>query len=99
MQKLTLEMPIVGNCAISDCSYNVTGACGAHAVTIGDLNNPRCDTFFAAARHVPKPQASAGVGACKVSECRNNHEFECTADIVRIGRVKNEATCTTFARA
>ncbi|OGQ18369.1 MAG: hypothetical protein A2138_00380 [Deltaproteobacteria bacterium RBG_16_71_12] len=99
MQKLTLEMPIVGTCAVTDCSYNVTGTCGAHAVTIGDLSNPRCDTFLAAARHVHRPQIAAGVGACKVSECRHNRDYECTADVVRIGRVQSEATCTTFAHA
>lgn len=99
MRKVTVEMPIISNCAVTDCAYNVTGSCGALAITVGDANNPRCDTYFAAVGHVSHTQIAAGVGACKVSACRHNHEFECTADIVKIGRPRGDAACLTFASA
>lgn len=82
--KMVFEMPCVQTCAVSECTYNHDGKCHARAVTIGDGNNPGCDTFFSCGKHCHS-EALAGVGACKVNGCMHNVDFECQAENISVG--------------
>jgi len=94
--KLTLDMPIVAGCAATDCAYSVDQGCHARAITIGDRDNPRCDTFLGASSHTRSTTLTAGVGACKVSACSHNEDFECTAENIGVGMQGGEVHCLTF---
>ncbi|MHC4740494.1 MAG: DUF1540 domain-containing protein, partial [Planctomycetota bacterium] len=39
-----MDMPKVVKCDVTECAYNIDEECNAHAITIGDSTNPRCDT-------------------------------------------------------
>jgi len=97
MKKQTIEMPLIEQCAATQCSYNISGACNARAITVGDGNHPQCDTFVAVSNHALKSPNRAGVGACKVASCRHNDDLECTAELIQIGRHAGHADCLTFA--
>lgn len=96
MKKLTIEMPLVSQCDVNNCGFNVNHTCHAKAITIGDLENPGCDTFFEASRHNKETKRIAGVGACKVSACKYNNDFECNADAIAVGFSKHKINCLTF---
>lgn len=96
MKKLTIEMPVITECMVSACAYNVSNNCHARAITVGDGVHPGCDTFLKGARHTRQAQQIAGIGACKIGGCKFNDDFECMADSVKVGMVKNEANCMTF---
>lgn len=95
--KITLDMPIVDGCAVTDCAYNVEQGCHARAITIGDGDTPRCDTFLGASSHTRSNLLSAGVGACKVSACMHNEDFECAAEQIGVGMQGGEVHCLTFS--
>jgi hypothetical protein len=95
--KVTNEMSAVRTCSATRCAYNVNQNCHAKAVTIGDLNNPGCDTFFDASGHTKDTRRIAGVGACKVAGCKFNDDFECTADTITVGLSGPKVNCLTFA--
>ncbi len=97
MNKITLEMPMVSRCMVSECSYNTGSKCHARAITVGDAIHPRCDTYIASGLHTNHTQQVAGVGACKTVGCQHNEDMECVADSVQVARVKNECKCMTFA--
>ncbi len=97
MDKLCFEMPIVSECKVSECAYNVSSNCHARAITIGDGIRPGCDTFLKGSRHTRKAGQVAGIGACKISGCKFNEDFECQTDSVRVGTVQNQANCMTFS--
>jgi hypothetical protein len=40
-----MEMTRVKSCEVAECAYNSKKMCHALAITIGDLDNPMCDTF------------------------------------------------------
>ncbi|MDD4976943.1 MAG: DUF1540 domain-containing protein [Bacteriovorax sp.] len=97
MEKITIEMPLVSQCDVSSCGYNVNDTCHAKAITVGDHFNPGCDTFFEGSKHNKETKRIAGVGACKVGTCKYNNDFECTAENIIVGFSKHEINCLTYA--
>lgn len=99
MKKLTLLLPDVADCAISECAYNAEGDCHANAITVGDGVHPGCDTYLPTGDH-RGGGAAAGVGACKVDVCEHNRDYTCGAESIRVGRHDQSVECLTFeARA
>lgn len=94
--RLTVEMPEVSECAVTECAYNITKKCHARAITIGDGVHAACDTFLPASTHVHTEETIAGVGACKVADCRHNDDFECRAKAIRVDRHQEHADCVTY---
>jgi len=94
----TIKMPRVAECAIAECAYNANRTCHAIAITIGDMSQPKCDTFFVSPKH-SGTKISAGVGACKVSACGYNKDFECSAPNIRVAGERNQVRCITFVPA
>jgi hypothetical protein len=91
----TIQMPQVSACGATECAYNRESKCHALAITVGDRNEPHCDTMVSAPEHVSRKE-SAGVGACKVSSCRHNQELECNAPAIRVGLKADSVDCLTF---
>ncbi len=96
MKKLCFEMPVVSQCSVYSCAYNVNSGCHAKAITIGDRKNPNCDTFLSATDHCKETKLSAGVGACKVEACKYNKDFECRAEKISVGFAKKTTYCLTY---
>ena len=94
---ITLEMPLVSECSVDECTYNVDRACHARAITIGDGVHPGCDTFFRAAGHSKESHRIAGVGACKVTACQHNDDYECVAEDIHVGFEGSSINCLTYA--
>lgn len=90
------DMSEVAECTIAQCAYNVSKACHARAITIGDGVHPGCDTFFKSAIHASNGHTQAGVGACKVANCVHNDDFECQADSIRVGNRGTTVECLTY---
>jgi hypothetical protein len=101
MKKLTILMPLVSTCSVPDCAYNTNKRCHAKAITIGDDENPACDTYLplpdTVAPELKAAQIIAGVGACKVQTCKHNQNYECTADEIFVGNVLDYGSCLTYA--
>jgi hypothetical protein len=97
MKTLSIEMPVVGDCTVTDCAYNLDQSCHARAITVGDGVNPGCDTYFRNPTHAKEKQRTAGVGACKVAACQHNNDFECGADSIHVSHVGADVNCITFA--
>ena len=95
--KMTIDMPTVSTCDMSECAYNIDKACHARAITVGDGVHPGCDTFFSNATHTNENKRIAGVGACKIAACRHNNDFECMAESIAVGREKSGVGCLTYA--
>jgi hypothetical protein len=93
--RITIEMPIVEQCTVTDCAYNVERTCHARAITVGDGLHPGCDTFFRTSGHTHQGQR-AGVGACKVTGCTFNDDFECMAESISVGRDGDDVHCLTY---
>jgi hypothetical protein len=93
---MNIEMPPVNQCDVKTCGYNVEACCHAKAITIGDGDNPGCDTFFNTGKHCKDGERIAGVGACKVSGCQFNNDFECSAESIEVGFVGNKINCRTY---
>lgn len=98
MKKITIDMPVVGACAVTNCAYNVNKNCHAKAITVGDSTNPGCDTFFDGSKHSRNTQITAGVGACKVSICKYNNDYECMAESIQVDKQQNQVRCMTFTQ-
>lgn len=96
MEKLIIEMPIVKKCDVKDCGFNANSSCHAKAITIGDFDNPGCDTFMNSSHHAKESKRIAGVGACKVSGCKYNRDFECNADSIVVGFNSDKINCKTY---
>ncbi len=96
MKMLSIEMPLVGGCSVSECVYNLDQSCHARAITVGDGVSPGCDTYFNNRVHAKEKQRTAGVGACKVSACQHNNDFECGADSIQVSHVGADVNCVTF---
>ncbi len=94
--KLTIDMPMVSECAVTECAYNVSKACHARAITIGNGVHPGCDTFYSAAPHTHDTSRTAGVGACKVTGCMHNDDYECTASMITVGFKGKDINCLSF---
>jgi hypothetical protein len=93
---VTIEMPQVEDCDVSQCAYNMNNKCHARAITVGDGVKAMCDTFFETTPHT-KSSVLAGVGACKISGCSYNTDYECEAKTIRIGLENNNARCMTYS--
>ncbi|MCD2516182.1 DUF1540 domain-containing protein [Massilia sp. G4R7] len=98
MNRLALDMPVVGECTVGDCAYNAHHSCQARAITVGAGIHPGCDTFLAATPHSRDAGRHAGVGACKVAACEHNEDYECGAQQIAVGRDGDGACCLTFRR-
>ncbi len=96
MKKMIIEMPLVKKCDVGNCGFNVKNKCHAKAITIGDSENPECDTFLNTSTHTTGTKQEAGVGACKVSTCIYNTDFECTAENITVGSSNKSIKCMTF---
>jgi len=97
MKKVTMDMPLVSQCTISECAYNVNNNCHARAITIGDGLHAGCDTYFNNPGHTKDMTRIAGIGACKSVQCKFNEDFECMTDSITVGRAGQEVNCLTFS--
>jgi hypothetical protein len=96
MKCLSIEMPLVSQCSVSECAYNANSCCHARAITVGDGLHPGCDTYLFSDPHSRAQQRTAGVGACKVSACQHNDDYECMADSITVGSAGGQVTCLTY---
>ncbi len=82
-------------CDVENCAYNLDGICHARSITVGDEQNPKCDTFF---NYSEKGGDSpcANVGACKVTSCTFNSSLECQASEINVGLKDDEADCLSY---
>ena len=92
-----LQMSAVQSCGVEECAFNRLMACHAKAITIGDGDNPRCDTFFKNGKH-SAAQMMAEVGACKVASCAFNQDFLCSAGKIEVDRGSDMADCMTYSQ-
>lgn len=97
--KMTIDMPPVSNCDITECAYNLEHNCHARAITVGDGTHPGCDTFFSNKMHTHRTKQLAGVGACKVSACVHNNDFGCGAEDIIVGKDKSGIACLTYSHS
>ena len=86
---------IVQTCKVDGCSFNSHSRCHALAVTIGDGNNPRCDTFVQQGSDGGM-ETSTRVGACKVAGCVNNKKLVCKANFIDIAFNDNHPCCKNY---
>ncbi|HVL77137.1 MAG TPA: DUF1540 domain-containing protein [Noviherbaspirillum sp.] len=98
MKQLSIEMPIVAECAVRECVYNTEQCCHARAITVGNGVHPGCDTFFNGSAHSKAWSRTAGVGACKVSACKFNEDYECMTEQISVGRDGESVRCLTYQR-
>lgn len=96
--EIMIEMPLIKQCDVAECVYNVKSACHAKAITIGDGVHPGCDTYMKGSGHVRNSGIKAGVGACNVSDCRHNTDFECSADSINVSQQGSMVHCMTYMR-
>lgn len=96
MKTLSIEMPYVAECSVTECAYNVGQNCHARAITVGDGVNPGCDTYFRNTVHSQEQDRIAGVGACKVHGCHYNRDLECFADHIQVKHVGPQVNCATY---
>lgn len=91
-----MKMTKVMKCNVKDCAYNMDDCCHTIAITVGDGNNPMCDTFCQSTMKGGDSSSLAGVGACKVSACKHNTKLECQAPEITVGYCGQEPDCLTF---
>lgn len=94
--KRTEEMTEVSRCEVTHCAYNMDKNCHALGITVGDINDHKCDTMCRASQHARR-SGLAGIGACKVANCIHNVDLECQADEVSVGVRLGQAECLTYA--
>ncbi len=95
--RITIEVPSVEACEVTQCAYNTDRACHAQAITVGDGEHPSCDTFFPSATHAQNTSQTAGVGACKVTACQYNDDLGCAARSIHVSPHQGHADCATFS--
>jgi hypothetical protein len=86
-----MEMTRVKSCEVAECAYNSKKMCHALAITIGDLDNPMCDTFCQSATQGGNEENVAGVGACA-----HNQSLECDCEGIDVGYKEAEVDCLSF---
>lgn len=98
---ITIQTGEVARCTVPECAYNRAAHCYARAITVGNGDQPLCDTFHSSNEHVPRQSQVAGVGACKVYACRYNDRYQCTAERIYVGydEAAHYLGCLTFSRA
>ncbi len=97
MEKICIQMPVVSECAATECAYNFNKNCQARAITVGDGTHPGCDTFFMGSGKAKGSGQIAGIGACKISSCKFNEGFECMTESISVCHVQNKVSCTTYS--
>lgn len=98
MKRIPIEMPIVSECSVTECTYNMNVSCHARAITVGSNVHPDCDTYFSSSSsHTKAVERTAGVGACKMSDCNYNDDYECIAEEIRVGYKMERVNCLTYA--
>lgn len=94
-----MNMPSILECQVTKCAYNHAMKCRALAITVGDAERARCDTFIPHSSKAGDPTASGGVGACKMDSCVYNRQLECTAPGIEVGPSNGSAAdCLTYAK-
>ncbi len=98
MKPITIIMPLIKTCSVSECGFNMKDECHAKAITIGNNNMPNCDTFFKVSDSIDHTKANhhAGVGACKLSGCKFNTNYACMADEIMVNTFHEKANCATY---
>lgn len=91
-----MDMSKIARCSVEQCSYNRDQQCHALAITVGDNDDPKCDTFLPAGTKGGDESATGKVGACKVRVCRFNESLSCNAGQIEVGTRQNVAYCLTF---
>lgn len=91
-----MEMAKVIRCGVNSCIYNMDHCCHTIAITVGDGDQPRCDTFWHSTLKGGYASSLAGVGSCKVSACRYNTKYECQALGITVGYCDREPFCLSF---
>ena len=94
--EMTINMPFVDTCTISQCAYNKDDKCHARAITIGNGTHPGCDTSYLGAPFHTRANSMAGVGACKVAKCNLNNDLECIADNIDVGMHEGTIQCMSY---
>lgn len=94
-----MRMSKIAHCNIVRCAFNQSSACHASAVTIGDGERPRCDTFEDAVEKGGQPGDSGCVGACKVRSCEYNTRLTCSAKSITVDWKGADPCCMTFEPA
>jgi hypothetical protein len=92
-----MTMPKIADCKVAECSYNKNKQCHTLAITVGDGNCPKCDTFTKLGKKGGDPEMIAGVGSCRADNCKYNRSLECTAASIHVGMHSGHADCTTFS--
>ena len=93
-----MDMPKIASCDVGECAYNHDKMCHALAITVGDGENPRCDTFCQTDMKGGDTSATGRVGACKVSVCKFNKSLECGAKSIKVAHKGGDVDCMTFSR-
>src|SRR4030067_3373297 len=76
--KSCADMPKIKGCEVTECAYNIEKNCHAIAITVGNSQAARCDTFYKHSKGGIKG-LNGGVGACKMDSCKFNTDLECFA--------------------
>lgn len=94
-----MEMPLIQSCDMTDCDYNKHKQCHAMAVTIGDADNPMCDTFWVtegAKAKAGDPKQMGRVGACRMNQCTYNDRLQCTSEGITVRQRERNPMCQTY---
>lgn len=95
--KSCLDIPMIDNCGVSECSYNDMNNCRAVAITVGGHSPPLCDTHFVSGEAGGIKSMTGGIGACRESSCTFNESLECCSDSgVSIALQDGKPQCMTF---
>ncbi|MGA7983147.1 MAG: DUF1540 domain-containing protein [Chromatiaceae bacterium] len=94
---ISVDMPAVEACSVTECAYNLDSDCHARAITVGNGTHPGCETFLGGSTGHAANSGIAGVGACKMTGCRYNVDLECAAENIEVGMAGNLVGCMTYA--
>lgn len=95
--KSCTDMPKIQVCDVTDCAYNIDSNCHAIAITVGNAQTARCDTFYRHSKGGIKG-INGGVGACKMDSCKFNTDLECFAEPgIKVSAKSGDAVCATFS--
>jgi hypothetical protein len=88
----------VGDCTVTNCSFNDHSECNAAAITVaGGENHATCATFIDTGAHGGLPKVLASIGACQRSECTHNDHLMCQAPTIHVGPGADNADCLTYS--
>ncbi|MCE7080268.1 DUF1540 domain-containing protein [Streptomyces sp. ST2-7A] len=97
---MALQMlPLISECTAASCAFNTEHSCHAPAITVGNVQDPLCDTYLTASDKGGDPSSTGRVGACKMADCRHNDHFECHAPGISVGYQDDKVDCLTYATA